>query len=146
MQKQPAETYDLLIGGNTVKNCGQVITYRGKNELLRLRDGKDSKLLVDCTVKDSSNHTIIKLANNKPVFIHESLNYEELENGIIVKDKNSEAVYLEFRQLGPREIKVNGIFFVNGIPITATDEFLDVGGMRISGSIFEGAGSFFGIG
>jgi hypothetical protein len=145
MQKQPAETYKVILGSCTISNCGNVIQSRGKSELLRLRDGKDLKLLADCTVKNSNGNTIIKVANNKPVFISETLHYEELENGLIVKDKETGKVYLEFRQLGPREVKVNGIFFINGVQITATDEFLGVGSNRLSNCTFDNCGSALGV-
>ena len=146
MQKQPAETYKVILGSNVISNCGQVLSYQGKGELLRLRDGKDMKLLVDCAVKDSSGHTLAKIANNKPVFVSGSCLIDEFDDGLIVKDKDSGDVYLEFRQLGPRELKVNGIFFINGVRLIATDDFLDVGGMRLSHCSMDNCGSAIGIG
>ncbi len=147
MQKIPADEYEVILGSCTIKNCGQVLMYRDKGEILRLRDGKDLKLLIDCTVKGSDGHTLVKIANNKPVFISENLVYVNLEDGIVVKDKDSEnKIYLEFRQLGPRKVKVNGIFFINGVQIIATDEFLDIGGNRLSNYNAENCGAAIGIG
>lgn len=100
---------------------------------MRFREGKDSKFLVDCEVKNSDNQTIAKIAKNKLVYpsktahVDESLELIEEDSGIVLKDKNTGIVYLEFQKLGQRKVKINGIFHVRDYKIDASDERLIIG-------------------
>jgi len=145
--KLPAQVYKVILGSNVINNCRNIVRWNGKEQIFRFRDGKDMKLLVDCAVKDSDNHTIIQIASNKIVHIDNSIvSYEYLENGIIVKDKISAATYLEFLRLGEREVKINGIFHVNGVKIEATDEGLDINGLKFGNCVFDNCGGLIDLG
>ncbi len=144
-KRPPAETYKVIFGGNFFKNVRSVITWNGKDAILRFRDGGDMKLLVDCTVSDPYGNTIIKLANGKIQYVADFLDSSNSENGIVVKDKISGNIYLEFTQLGEREVKINGIFHIKGHKIEATDGGVIIDTIRISHNYFDGGGTGKGI-
>jgi len=144
--RQPAKVYKVIFGSNVFENCPSIVTWEDKDIILRFRDGGDMKLLVECTVKDKDNNTIAKIANNKLQFAAEFLDFRVVDNGIILKDKKSDIIYLEFRQLGEREVKINGLFYVKGNRIEATDGYLYVNTNKLIGNRFINCRTGIGLG
>jgi len=145
VQRTPAEIYKVTFGSNVFENVRSVVTWEGKDAILRFRDGGDMKLLVDCTVSDAKGDTIIKIANGKLQHVADFLEYSSSNNGIVIKDKTSGNVYLEFAQLGEREVKINGIFHIKGHKIEATDAGVIVDTNTIASNYINGGGLGKGI-
>ena len=114
-------------------------------EIIRFRIGGDGKLLMNCTVKDLNDETIARVYNSKFVHVNEAFKGSILDNGLLVCHKETKEVYLEFCYLSSSEVKVNGIFSVLGKKIVATDDGLQINGLRIEYSTFSNCGSAIGL-
>ena len=148
MTKEPAEKYKLIFGSNIIENCSHIISIEGSGvnkEIIRFRIGGDGKLLMNCTVKDPNNKTIAKVHNSKFVHIDEAFEGSILENVLLVRHKETKDIYLEFRYIGPYEVKVNGIFSVLGKKIVATDNGLWINGLQLKNNTFSSCEAAIGL-
>lgn len=148
MTKEPAEKYKLIFGSNIIENCSHIISIEGygvNKEIIRFRIGGDEKLLMNCTVKDINDKTIAKVHNSKFVHVNEAFEGSILDDGLLVSHKETKEVYLEFRYIGPYEVKVNGIFSVLGKKIVATDDGLWINGLQLKNNTFSSCGAAIGL-
>jgi hypothetical protein len=146
--KDEAEIFEVNFGSNTIKNCGSVLKIIGKGfnkQIIRFRVGEDGGILFNCSVKDESGITCVKVANSKIQFVRQGYKADVLANMIKVWKESTGTVLLEFVQTEPRKFKLNGIFYVPGIRIMATDASLDVNGKRIIGNTFDSCSAAIGL-
>jgi hypothetical protein len=68
------------------------------------------------------------------------------DEGIKVVNETTGDVWLEFVSIGPRRFKLNGIFFLSGFRIIATDRGLDVNSLVMVGNTFVNCGAAIGLG
>jgi len=149
MTKQRADKYELIFGSNRIVNCGSVIKIEGRGvnqEIIRLRRGGDGKLLLNCQVKDNAGNTLAKIHNSKPVHIDTNFECDVSEKHIIVREKKSGEIYLEFQYLGGNRLKINGIFWIQGKKIIASDDGLQIGGILMKDNTFQSCGAAIGLG
>lgn len=147
MEKKPAEKYELLLGGNVIKDCGTTVEFRGegiRRELVRLRTGEDGKLLVNCKVKDENDNTIASIHNSRIMHVASEYSSRVTDTSWLVKHKKTDEVYFEMEYLAPGKVKVNGIFWIKGKKIIAADSGLLIGGMLIQGCTFDSCGAAIG--
>jgi hypothetical protein len=149
MEKTPAEKYELVLGGNLIKDCGAAIEFRGKgirHELVRLRTGGGGKLLVNCRVEDEKGHTIASIHNSKIVHVAQEYDSRSTESSWLVKHRETGQVYFEMEYLALAKMKVNGIFWIAGRKIVASDAGLLIGDRLIQGCTFDSSGAAIGLG
>ena len=149
MGKRNASEYELVFGTNRILNCGSVVKIQGKGvnqEIIRLRIGSDGKLMVNCQVKDEYGNTIAKIHNNTFVHVNEAYEGISTENGLLVLHSETGEKYLDFEHLGGKKINVNGIFWVAGRKIIATDEGLKLNGITMKNNTFDSCGSAIALG
>jgi len=149
MEKTPAEKYELTLGGNLIKDCGATVVFSGKGvhqELVRLRIGGDGKLLVNCKVRDEKGHTIASINNSKIVHVAQGYDSRSNDSSWLVYQRATGDVYFDMDYLAPSKIKVNGIFWIGGRKIIATDAGLLIGGALIQGCSFDSCGAAIGLG
>lgn len=147
--KVDTENYLVIFGSNQITDCGKVIEFAGKGfnkQILRFREGSDKKVLCDCTVKDQKGNTVAKIANNKIQHIMQGYKAEVTDNGIKVINETTGDIWLEFVCIGPRKFKLNGIFFLPGYKIIATDDYLEINTNRISNCTFSNCSAAIGLG
>jgi len=112
--KTETRNYSILFGSNLYHNLIYgVVLIDGesrKDQLFRIREGKDGKVFCDCTVKDAAGTTIVKIVNSKIKFLADNLTVTEDAKGHTVIDSATQEKILEYAQMGPRQWKINGIF------------------------------------
>ena len=148
MEKTPSEKYELTLGGNLIKDCGATVVFSGERihrELVRLRTGGDGKLLMNCRVKDEKGNTIASIHNSKIVHVAQEYDSRSTESTWLVKHRETGQVYFEMEYLAPGKIKVNGIFWIGGGKIVASDAGLLIGGALIQGCTFDSCGAAIGL-
>jgi hypothetical protein len=148
MEKTPAEKYELTLGGVRIKDCGATVVFSGEgihHELVRLRTGGDGKLLVNCRVEDEKGHTIASIHNSKIVHVAPEYDTRSSESSWLVKHRETSQVYFEMEHIAPGKIKVNGIFWIGGMKIVASDAGLNIGGTLIHGGTFDSCGAAIGL-
>jgi len=115
-------------------------------QLVRFREGEDGKILFECTVTDETNTTVAKIANSRVQHIAPGYKADISESGMKVMNEATGDVWLEFVSIGPRCFKLNGIFFLPGYKVIATDRGLDVNSLLMVGNTFENCAAAIGLG
>ncbi len=147
--KVEAENYMVIFGSNQITNCGKVIELVGKGinkQVIRFREGADKKILLDCIVKDQKGKTVTKIANSKVQHVMQGYKVEIIDAGVKIIHEATKDVWLEFVCIGPRKFKLNGIFFLPGYKIVATDDYLEINTNRFSKNTFANCSSAIGLG
>ena len=146
--KTDAENYEVLFGTNRILKCGRVveIAEKGLNkQFARFREGEDRKILFECTVTDEKGDTVIKVANSRVQHAAPGYKAEISDTAIKVVNEATGDVWLEFASIGPRSFKLNGIFFLPGYRIIATDRGLDVNSNVLVGNTFVNCAAAIGL-
>ena len=146
--KIEAENYEVVFGSNLISECGRVIEIVGKGmnkQIIRFREGEDGKILFNCTVKDQEGETVAKVANSIIQHVMKGYQAEITDDGIKIINKSTGDIWLEFSYMSPRKFKLNGIFFLPGHKIIATDNYLEINTNRISNCTFKSCSAAIGI-
>jgi hypothetical protein len=53
---------------------------------------------------------------------------------------------LDFEEIGPKKFKLNGIFYIPGFRIVATDSYLEINTNKFVGCTFENCSAAIGLG
>lgn len=147
--KVETKNYVVIFGSNQITDCGKVIEFKGKGinkQIIRFRETSDKKVLCDCTAKDQNGNTVAKIANNKIQHIMQGYKAEVADNGVKVINEITGDIWLEFVCIGPRKFKLNGIFFLPGYKIVATDDYLEINTNRFSKCTFANCSAAIGLG
>ena len=150
--KTEAENYEVIFGSNRILNCGKVIEIIGKGinkQFIRFREGEDGKILFSCTITDQDGQTVAKIANSLVRHIKPGYKVDTSDKGIKVWNESTGTVWLEFVHIGSRTFKLNGIFFLPGFKIVATDNYLEINKInttRMSNDTFESCSAAIGLG
>lgn len=147
--KIEAENYEVVFGSNLISECGRVIEIVSKGinkQIIRFREGENGKIMFNCTVKNQEGKTVAKVANS--IIQHAMKGYEAqiTDDGIKVIDESTGDIWLEFVYISPRKFKLNGIFFLPGYKIIATDDYLEINTNRISNCTFKSCSAAIGLG
>lgn len=78
--------------------------------------------------------------------VKEGYRAEISDNGVRIVHEATGEVWLEFLCIGPRQFKLNGIFFLPGYKIVATDDYLEINTNRISNCMFANCSAAIGLG
>ena len=147
--KVEAENYTVIFGSNQTTNCGKVIELIGRGinkQIIRFREGVDKKTLYDCTVKNQERKTVAKIANSKVQHVMKGYKTEITDAGVKIVHEATGDIWLEFVCIGPKKFKLNGIFFLPGYKIVATDDYLEINTNRISNCTFMNCSTAIGLG
>ena len=147
--KIEAENYEVIFGSNRILECKRVVEIAGKGinkQIIRFREGKDGTILFNCTVYDQEGRTVAKVANSIIQHVMEGYEANITKEGIKVINKITEDIWLEFVYLSPRKFKLNGIFFLPGYKIIATDDYLDINTNKFINGTFKNCSSAIGLG
>jgi hypothetical protein len=146
--KTEAKNYTVIFGSNLIVNCGTVIKFAGrgiKKQIIRFREGDDNKILFNCITKDQKGRTVAKIANSKVQYIMQGYKAEITDIGVKIVHEATGDIWLEFVCIGPREFKLNGIFFLPGHKIVATDDYLEVNGSKFVKCSFSNCSAAIGL-
>ena len=149
MVKSKTKNYELIFGSNLIHNCPGVINFAGKGinkQPIVFREGEDGKILLNCHVKDKQGNTVVKLHNSNPVHVNEEYDINIEDKQILVTNKSSKDIWLDFSEIEPNVFKINGIFFLPGYEIVATDEYLRINGSYYSYCESHSSLNAFGLG
>jgi len=147
--KIEAENYEVVFGSNLISECGRAIEIVGKGinkQIIRFREGEDGKILFNCTVKDKEGKTVAKVANSIVQHVMKGYEAKISNDGIKVINESTGDIWLEFAYISPRKFKLNGIFFLPGYKIIATDDYLEINTNRISNCTFKSCSAAIGLG
>lgn len=147
--KVDAEKYTVIFGSNVITDCPRVIELKGKGinkQILRFKEGQDGKILCDCTVKNQKNETIAKIANSKLQYVAEGYRADISSEIVKIVEETTNVIWLDFESIGPRRFKLNGMFFIPGYRIVATDDFLEINTNKISNCVFDSCSAAIGLG
>ena len=139
------ESYEVIFGSNKLNNCKGVF-YAVKTDIdeenITFSEGKDGKIVLNCTMKDEEGNIVAKIENSN---VNVGKDYDLKEgNPITVTNKNGE-VWLDFEKLGSNHFKLNGKFYILGHKIVATDETLFYDTAEIGKNNFDGNRGFLKI-
>jgi hypothetical protein len=147
--KTPTTNHEIVFGSNTILNCDGIISFKdkGKNqELITFKEDKEGKILVNCTLKDIYGETVVELRNGEVVKIKERYLKQAADSDIRIINEFTGDIWLEVSSLGPRKLKINGIFFFPGFKIVATDDYLKINNsITFSSNIFENCSDIMGL-
>ena len=115
--------FTLLVGNNFISNSPRSIRYNEKS-LFKLEQISDShNPSISVNIVDPNNKIVIEVVDNickyKPDLI---MKKSDLEHVLIV-DKTGEIVF-ESRILDKKTILVSGIFYINGLKLTITQNYV----------------------
>ena len=147
--KIEAENYEVIFGSNRILECKRVVEIVGKGvnkQIIRFREGEDGRILFNCNVNDQEGRTVAKVANSIIQHVMEGYEANITNEGIKVINKITGDIWLEFVYLSPRKFKLNGIFFLPGYKIIATDDYLEINTNKISNCTFKNCSSVIGLG
>lgn len=96
-----------------------------------IRIGEDGNVLMDYTIKDINNETVAKIINSKPVCIDEAFECTCNNDGLIIKDKKTKDICLDFSYPSPSKLSLSGIQWVVGEKFVRTDHELNVNGTQL---------------
>jgi len=117
-------TFTLLIGNNFISNSPRSIRYNEKS-LFRLEQISDShNPSISVNIVDLNNKKIIEVVENVCKYCSPDLimKKSDLEHVLIV-DKEGEIVF-ESRILDKKTILVSGIFYVDDLKLTITQNYI----------------------
>lgn len=146
--KIEAENYEVIFGSNLISKCGRVIELVGKGinkQIIRFREGEDGKILFDCTVKDQEGNTVARIANSLTQYVMERYEAQITDEWIKIINKTTGDIWLEFDYVSPRKFKLNGIFFLPGHKIVATDDYLKINTNKIANCVFSSCSAAIGL-
>jgi hypothetical protein len=124
------------IGRNRLVNTPKVITIDHKFDIISVKRGNDSDVLLDVNFYDKSNNLVAKISENIWTVFTQSiwdLVYKPRALTILNKPRDI-SLSLE---IDKGEIFIKGTLYFNGFPIKITDNYIQAGIMKISGSSFE---------
>lgn len=140
---------ELIIGSNIIRNSTGVLNVEGK-EQISIGFGREStQLLLTMDVYDTGGKHIAKLNRNAWVF-NEKDKYEITTHPKSLKliDKESGDTVVQASILAPDKIEVSqGKFHTHtGQLLEITPEYWRIGGITMSGNVFDGTGTVVKIG
>jgi hypothetical protein len=150
--KTEEEKFEVIFGSNRILNCGKVIEIIGKEihkQFIKFKEGEDGKILFSCNITDQDGQTVARIANSLVQHITPGYRVDTSDKGIRVLHESTDAVWLEFVYIGSRSFKLNGIFFLPGFKIVATDNYLEINKInttRMSNNTFESCSAAIGLG
>jgi hypothetical protein len=117
-------TFTLLIGNNFISNSPRNIKYNDKSlfKLEQISDAHNPSISVN--VVDSNNKIVIEVVENVCKHCSPDLivKKSDLEHVLIV-DKSGEIVF-ESRILDKKTILISGVFYVNDLKLTITQNYI----------------------
>jgi hypothetical protein len=136
-EHERATWFNVRFGSNLHKNSGNIIRIKGKN-LIKLERGRDNKLLVSVELRGKNGELLAKIRRNAPVYLNKFLTIQRGLKYLKLIDKKSGGILFEMEQMEDETVKINGIFYVEGTAIIATDKGLYLpSGNIISNCTFE---------
>ena len=117
-------TFTLLIGNNFISNSPKNIKYDNKI-LFKLDQNQNSNIpSISGNVFDQKNNQVVKVENNILKECSSELTKKKSEpEHILIVDKSGEIIF-ESRVLDSKTILVSGIFYINGLKLTITQNYI----------------------
>jgi len=129
--------FNVRFGSNLHKNSGSIIRIKGE-DLIKLERGPDNRLLVSVELRGKNGELLAKIRRNAAVSLNKSLTIHSRLNYLKLIDNKSGETLFETKQMDDGTVKINGVFYVGGIAIIATDKGLNLpNGNVISNCTFE---------
>lgn len=131
MTKEQAQNHVIQL---QLKNNSCITLSEGtgmNKKTMCIRIGEDGNVLMNYTIKDINNETVAKIVNSKPVCIDETFECTYNNDSLIIKDKKTKDIYLNFRYPSPSKISLSGIQWVVGENFVRTDYELNVNGTQL---------------
>ena len=117
-------TFTLLMGNNFITNSPRSIKYNEK-ALFKLEQTSDShNPVISVNIVDPNHKMLIEVIENvckycSPDLIMKKSNHEH----VLIVDKAGEIVF-EFRIIDKKTILVSGIFYINDLKLTITQNYI----------------------
>ena len=117
-------TFTLLIGNNFISNSPRSIRYYEKS-LFKLEQISDShNPSISGNIVDPNNKIVIKVVENVCKYCSPDLTMKKSDlDHILIVDKAGEIVF-ESRMLDKKTILVSGIFYVDDLKLTITQNYI----------------------
>ena len=136
-EHERATWFNVRFGSNLHKNSGSIIRIKGE-DLIKLERGPDNRLLVSVELRGKNGELLAKIRRNATVSLNKSLTIHRRLNYLKLIDKKSGETLFETEQMDDGTVKINGVFYVGGIAVIATDKSLRLpNGNVISNCTFE---------
>ena len=117
-------TFTLLIGNNFISNSPKSIRYNEKS-LFKLEQISDSQNpFISVNIVDPDNKLVIEVVENVCKYCSPDLKIKKSDlDHILIVDKAGEIVF-ESRVLDKKTILVSGIFYVDDLKLTITQNYI----------------------
>jgi len=117
-------TFTLLIGNNFISNSPRSIRYNEKS-LFKLEQISDSQNpFVSVNIVDPDNKLVIEVVENVCKYCSPDLKIKKSDlDHVLIVDKAGEIVF-ESRVLDKKTILVSGIFYVDDLKLTITQNYI----------------------
>jgi hypothetical protein len=117
-------TFTLLIGNNFISNSPRSIRYNEKS-LFKLEQISDSQNpFISVNIVDPDNKLVIEVVENVCKYCSPDLKIKKSDlDHILIVDKAGEIVF-ESRVLDKKTILVSGIFYVDDLKLTITQNYI----------------------
>lgn len=133
----------MILGGNTILDSGSFVSVkRGdeSRELVSWRVGSDNMPLVSTRVDDANGDLIAGITESRPLSVRKDCDVEVGPGRLKVKNKDTGEVYFEYQYMDNKTVKLNGVFWLWGEKIVATDEGLFIRGNVLRNCTFDNVG------
>ena len=117
-------TFTLLIGNNFISNSPRSIRYNEKS-LFKLEQISDSQNpFISVNIVDPDNKLVIEVVENVCKYCSPDLKIKKSDlDHVLIVDKAGEIVF-ESRVLDKKTILVSGIFYVDDLKLTITQNYI----------------------
>ncbi|WP_458719473.1 hypothetical protein [Candidatus Nitrosocosmicus sp. R] len=117
-------TFTLLIGNNFISNSPRIIRYNEKS-LFKLEQISDSQNpFISVNIVDPDNKLVIEVVENVCKYCSPDLKIKKSDlDHVLIVDKAGEIVF-ESRILDKKTILVSGIFYVDDLKLTITQNYI----------------------
>jgi hypothetical protein len=140
---------ELNIGSNIIRNTTGILNVRGKNQIT-VELGKNSgQLLLNMDVYDAAGQHVAKLRRNAWTFnTKERFDITTAPESLKLTDKDTGQVVVEAKVTGKNQVTItNGAFYTHsGELLEISPTYWRIGGITMSGNVFDGVGGAVAIG
>jgi len=140
---------ELVIGSNILKNTSGVLKVQGKEQIYLEIGATDKQLLLTMDIYDANGKHVAKLRRNAWVF-NDKNKYEITTDPnmlkLIDKDSGVAVVIASVADTSKIEISQGNFYTHTGQLLEITPQYWRIGGLTMSGNVFDSCGGAVAIG
>ena len=135
----------MIFGSNIILDTGSALTVDDgeyQKELVSWAIGSDGIPIVNAKLDDAEGNVVVGITGSRPFTLQKGHTMDVGPGSFEIKNESTGEVLLEIRHLDENTVKVNGIFYIDGEKLEATDNGVTWKTNTISGNTSENLKKF----